>query len=164
MKKLASVGLGILTSVGGYLEVGSMGTALQAGAAFRYSLLWALALGTICIAFLCEMTGRLAAVSHHTVVAAVRERFGLSFQIWPLGAQVIVDLFVLASELGGAALALKLVTGVPLPICVLPGTSAATNPNAMAIISHDTIYTNVALLPDGDVWWEGKTADRKSVV
>ncbi len=66
------------------------------------------------------MTGRLAAVSHHTVVAAMRERFGLSFQIWPLTAQIIVDLFVLASELGGAALALRLVTGLPLAICVLP--------------------------------------------
>jgi phosphoenolpyruvate carboxykinase (GTP) len=40
---------------------------------------------------------------------------------------------------------------------VVPGTNQATNPNAMQIMSHDTIYTNVALLPDGDVWWEGKT-------
>src|SRR6185437_16955524 len=120
MPKPLEVTLGIVTSVGGFLEIGSITTAAQAGAGFGYQLAWSVVLGTLCIAFLVEMSGRFSAVSKHTIPDAMRERFGVNFFAVPLLVMLGVSLLVLAAELGGAAAALELATGVRIPIWALP--------------------------------------------
>src|SRR4051812_45295914 len=106
--------------MGGFLEVGSMATAAQAGAGFGYQLLWPILLGTICLIFLVEMAGRMAAVSHHPLPAAVRERFGFNYFVIPLTAQTIVDYLVLTSEVGGMSLGLQLLTGISFQWWAVP--------------------------------------------
>jgi len=112
MSKLLEIALGLVTGIGGFLEAGSLATAAQAGAAFGFQLIWAIALGTIAIAVLVEMGGRLAAVSQHTLPDAMRERFGIRFFLVPLVAVVVVSFLVLASEVGGVCLALQFTTGI----------------------------------------------------
>jgi Mn2+/Fe2+ NRAMP family transporter len=120
MKNLLKITLGILTSIGGFLDVGAIATSAAAGANFGARLLWVTAFGTLCIIFLIEMSGRLAAVSKHTIADAIREHFGFRFHVVPLTAEVIVDFFILASEIGGVCIALQLMTGVSYRWWALP--------------------------------------------
>lgn len=120
MKKIAEVALGMVTSIGGFLEIGSIVTAAQGGAAYRYQLGWAIALGTLCLALLLEMSGRLAAVSKHTIVDAIRERFGLPFSLFPTVIVLVVSFLVMAAELGGVALALQFATGIGIRWWAVP--------------------------------------------
>ncbi|MEH2011884.1 NRAMP family divalent metal transporter [Nostoc sp.] len=120
MNKIFEIALGIVTSIGGFLDVGAIATAAEAGSIYSFQLIWAIVLGTICVIFLVEMSGRLAAVSKHTLAAAVRERFGFNFYIIPLVAEILVDFLVLAAEIGGVCIALQLVTGISFQWFALP--------------------------------------------
>src|SRR4051794_39107585 len=121
-KDLLDLTLGIVTSVGGFLEIGSIATSAQAGALFGYRLLWAVALGGLCLIFLIEMAGRFAAVTRHTIPDAMRERFGWKMFVIPLVGLAAVGVLVLAAELGGAAAALELGTGIDRRLWILPVT------------------------------------------
>ena len=120
MKKILNIALGIVTSIGGFLDVGSIATSAQAGAGFGFALIWAILLGTICVAFLVEMCGRLGAISQHTLGDALRERFGAKFYMLPYLVEFIVDFLLLASEIGGVSIALQLATGVGFRWWALP--------------------------------------------
>ena len=120
MSKALQIALGIITSIGGFLEIGSVVTAAQAGAAFGYQLLWAILLGVLCLIFLVEMSGRLAAVSKHTIVDAMRERFGFPFFSIVLLGMVLVAFLVLVAELGGIGLSLQILTGIGFPWWAIP--------------------------------------------
>jgi Mn2+/Fe2+ NRAMP family transporter len=125
VKKIGNLVLGVVTSIGGFVEVGSISTAAQAGSEFEFTLLWAIAAAGLVLAMLVEMSGRLAAVSRRTVAAAVRERFGFHFQLVPLSAELMTDVLLLAAELGGVAISLKLLTGVGFQWWIVPAAAVA---------------------------------------
>ena len=116
MKKYLSVTLGILTAIGGFVDVGAIATAGEAGSKFGFSLVWAMLLGTVCIIFLVEMVGRMAATGDKAYADVLREKFGIKFALLPLASELVANFLVLAAEIGGAAFALYLVTGVPFQL------------------------------------------------
>jgi Mn2+/Fe2+ NRAMP family transporter len=120
MKKILEIALGIVTSVGGFLEIGSIATAAQAGADFSFQLIWAIVLGGLCIIFLVEQAGRFAAVSGRTIPDAIRERFGFNYFAFLYLVLGLVSLLVLAAEIGGVCIALELATGIGLQWWALP--------------------------------------------
>jgi Mn2+/Fe2+ NRAMP family transporter len=120
VKKIFNVLLGVITSIGGFVEAGSISTAAQGGSEFGFALLWAIAVATIILAMLAEMAGRVATVGKRSMAAAVRERFGFHYQMIPLGAELIIDVLLLAAEIGGVAMAIKLLTGIGFQWWILP--------------------------------------------
>lgn len=120
MSAIVDLVLGVVTSIGGFVEVGSISTAAQAGSEFQFQLLWAIAAATLMLALLIEMSGRLAAVSGRSVAAAVRERFGIHFHSISLIAELLIDVLLIAAEIGGVAIAIRLLTGVSFMWWILP--------------------------------------------
>ena len=111
--KIFQIALGILAAIGGFVDIGDLVFNVAAGAAFGYQLLWVVVVGVVGIIVYSEMCGRVAAVSEKAVFDAVRERVGFGAGLTTLIAAQVVNLMTLAAEVGGLAICLRLLSGLP---------------------------------------------------
>ena len=103
MKKILGITLGIMTALGGFVDLGQIVFTMQAGALFRYQLLWTIVLGTIGIILYMEMCGRVAVVAREPVFAIVRTQLGFPLGLATLIASNLLNLLTCAAEIGGLA-------------------------------------------------------------
>ncbi len=66
MNSIIQLTLGVVTAIGGFVDIGELVFAVQAGVGYGFSLLWAVLVGTIGIIVFSEQAGRIAAVAHKT--------------------------------------------------------------------------------------------------
>ena len=137
MKAILKIALGIIAALGGFLDIGDLVFNTQAGALYRYDLLWAVVLGTLGIAVYAEMSGRVAAVTQRPVFDVIRMRFGFGFGLIALIASTLVNLLTIAAELGGLAIILQLLFDAEFSLFV--------------ILAAIGLVIAVALLPFGGI-------------
>ena len=112
MKKVLGLALGILTAIGGFLDIGDLVINAVVGSRFGLSLGWAVVVGVIGICIFAQMSGRVAAVSGRATFELIRERLGPRLAVLNLGASFMINLMTLTAEIGGVALALQLASSV----------------------------------------------------
>ncbi len=91
MKKLLEITLGILTAIGGFVDIGDLVANAETGARFRMSLAWVVMVGVIGIVVYAEMAGRVATVSKRPVFDVVRERLGSRLALVNLIASFFIN-------------------------------------------------------------------------
>ena len=112
--------LGIMTAVGGFVDISELVFAAKAGSQFGYALIWVFAVGTVGIIVFSEMGGRVAAAAKQPVFNLMRHRLGLNLGLVTLAASIISNLITCAAEVGGTALILNYLTGASyFPMAVL---------------------------------------------
>jgi Mn2+/Fe2+ NRAMP family transporter len=115
--------LGIMTAVGGFVDISELVFAGKAGSTFGYALIWVFVFSTVGIMVFGEMSGRVAAVAKQPVFNLMRHRLGLKLGIVTLIASLIANLITCAAEVGGVALILNYLTGAPYMLMAIVGTA-----------------------------------------
>ena len=122
MGGLIEITLGIMTAVGGFVDVSELVFAAVAGSRFGFALIWVFAFSTIGIGCYGEMSGRIAAIAKQPVFNLMRQRLGLRLGLLTLIASSIVNTITCAAEIGGTALVLHLLTGWPYALLAVLST------------------------------------------
>jgi Mn2+/Fe2+ NRAMP family transporter len=112
VKRILSIFLGVLTAIGGFVDIGDLVANALVGSRFGLSLVWATVLGVVGICLFAEMSGRVAAVTNRGTFDLIRERLGPRVGLLNLLASMLVTLLTFTAEIGGVALALELATSV----------------------------------------------------
>jgi Mn2+/Fe2+ NRAMP family transporter len=112
VKKIFAVALGILTAIGGFVDIGDLVTNALVGSRFGLSLAWVVVVGVIGIVVFSEMSGRVAAISGRATFDLVRERLGPRIGLANLLASMGVTFLTFIAEIGGVALAIEIATSV----------------------------------------------------
>ena len=112
MKRIFSIFLGILTAIGGFVDIGDLVANATVGSRFGMSLAWATLLGVVGICLFAEMSGRVAAVTSRGTFDLIRERLGPRVGLLNLVASMLVTLLTFTAEIGGVALAVELASSV----------------------------------------------------
>lgn len=112
MKGLFAVALGVLTAIGGFVDIGDLVTSSVVGSRFGLTLAWVLVVGTIGICIFAQMSGRVAAVSGRATFEIIRERLGARLAVANLSASFLINLLTLTAEIGGIALAMQLASSI----------------------------------------------------
>ena len=113
--------LGIMTAVGGFVDISELVFAAKAGSKFGYALIWVFAIATVGIMVFGEMSGRVAAVAKQPVFNLMRHRLGLKLGMLTLLASLIANLITCAAEVGGVAMILNYLTGAPFRLMAIAG-------------------------------------------
>src|SRR5437868_5615467 len=103
--------LGIMTAIGGFVDITQIVFSAQAGSTFGFVLISAFAISTVGMIVFGEMSGRVAAVAKQPVFNLMRHRLGLKLGLFTLLATLISALITCAAELGGMGLILQKLTG-----------------------------------------------------
>src|SRR4051794_41445918 len=112
MKQLLALALGILTAIGGFVDIGDLVTNALVGSRFGLSLAWVVAVGVIGIIVFAEMSGRVAAVSGPANFDLVRERLGPRIGLANLLTSMGVTFLTFIAEIGGVPLSVEIAAGV----------------------------------------------------